>query len=166
MKRFLAAIAAFLGLPAQAEAPRAPSGPMSVQGFHDALQGAAEAELDLAGFLELQRNGKVIVLDVRSPQSFADLHIEGAINAPLTGLTEKTLPQILPDKDVPVALMCEHTMGMTRMISMTIQAYPVLKANGYKHIYRLTFWKDAKGKMVPYSEIEKAVKLVGPRTTR
>jgi hypothetical protein len=163
MKRLFAALAAFLGTPApsQAEPPKPKPKPMDVPGFQKALEGAQEAELDLAGFLELRQKGKVIVLDVRSAQAYADLHIDGALNAPLTDLTEKTLPKLLPDKDAPIALMCDYSLGPTRMIAMTIQAYPVLKANGYKHIYRLNLWKGPNQQMISQAEIAKSVTLVG-----
>ena len=104
----------------------------------------------------LPKEAALEVLDVRSPVAYERTHLDGAINAPLTELTEETLPKILPDPDVPVALLCESSMGPTRMIAMTIQAYPVLKANGYKHIYRLNFWKSASPE-----KIEKSLRFVG-----
>ena len=84
-------------------------------------------------------------MDVRSPESFNRQHIKGSINAPLTDLTEKNLPTLAPDKTAAVVLVCDYSFMPTRMISMTMQAYPVLKTNGYQKIYRLNLWAPKSG---------------------
>jgi len=101
--------------------------------------------LDLPGYLALQKQGKVTVLDLRSPESFARRHIKGSISAPLTDLTEKTLPGLVPDKTAPVVLACDYSFTPSRMVPMTIQAYPVLHAAGYNNIYRLNLWSGPQG---------------------
>ncbi len=123
-------------------APVANPRPLTLQEFKEALPVNAE-ELDMAGFKALQAKGGVVVLDVRSKESFAYRHLKGSVNAPLTDLTEKNLPQLAPDKSAPVVLACDYSFMPTRMVAMTIQAYPVLKASGYQHIYRLNLWKGA-----------------------
>ncbi|MDE1151857.1 MAG: rhodanese-like domain-containing protein [Micavibrio sp.] len=110
--------------------------------FKAALPTNAE-ELDLTAFKALEAKGKVVVLDLRSPAHYAARHLKGAVNAPLTDLTETTLPTLVPDKDTPVVLTCDYSFMPTRMVPMTLQAYPVLKAAGYKTIYRLNLWRDA-----------------------
>ncbi len=119
-----------------------PQQPLTLEQFKEALPSNAE-ELDMAGFKALEAKGAVVVLDVRSKESFAYRHLAGSINAPLTDLTEKNLPQLVPDKATPVVLACDYSFMPTRMVAMTIQAYPVLKASGYQRIYRLNLWKSA-----------------------
>lgn len=116
----------------------------TVDDFRAALPEKAE-ELDMKGFLKLKEAGEVVVLDVRSNESFAYRRLKGSLNAPLTDLTEKNLPQLAPDKETPVVLVCDYSFHPVRMIAMTMQAYPVLKANGYKNIYRLNLWHDKDG---------------------
>jgi len=137
----------FAGVAAQAEKAAPSQNPSLTQGltpdqFKAVLPGNAE-ELDVAGFKALEAKGPVVVLDLRSPQSYAARHLKGAVSAPLTDLTEKTLPALAPDKEVPVVLTCDYSFMPTRMVPMTLQAYPVLKAAGYKTIYRLNLWKGA-----------------------
>lgn len=133
----------FAGVAAAADpAPVARPRPLTVDEFKAALPQNAE-ELDLAGFKALEAKGSVVVLDVRSKESFAYRHLAGSVNAPLTDLTEKNLPQLAPDRAVPVVLACDYSFMPTRMVAMTLQAYPVLQANGYQHIYRLNLWKSA-----------------------
>lgn len=135
--------------------------PVTVDQFRAALPERAE-ELHLAGFQDLIKQGPVVVLDVRSKESFARRHLKGSVNAPLTDLTEKTLPQLAPDKNVPVVLACDYSFMPVRMLAMTIQAYPVLKANGYTKIYRLNLWSNPEGSdMIDYAAQEKALDFEG-----
>ena len=133
----------------------------SVDKFKADLPANAE-ELHMAAFLDLKKQGAVVVLDVRSKESFAQRHLKGSINAPLTDLTEKNLPTLVPDKNTPVVLACDYSFMPTRMLSMTIQAYPVLKSNGYTKIYRLNLWDDRDNhKMIESAEQEKLLDFEG-----
>ncbi|HYD18458.1 MAG TPA: rhodanese-like domain-containing protein, partial [Patescibacteria group bacterium] len=121
----------FMGVATQQGAFGAPEadqpGIVSLDQFKEALPDTAE-ELDLTGFLALKENGPVTILDVRNKEAFAERHLAGSVNAPLTDLTEKTLPVLAADKARPVVLVCDYSFFPTRMLSMTLQAYPVLKA--------------------------------------
>jgi hypothetical protein len=134
---------------------------VTLEKYKDALPETSE-ELDLAGFLALKDKGAVTVLDVRSAESYASRHLAGSLNAPLTDLTEKNLPALAPDKDAPVVLVCDFSFFPTRMVSMTLQAYPVLKSQGYKNIYRLNLWQGKNGGgMVSQEDQEKALAFEG-----
>jgi rhodanese-related sulfurtransferase len=134
--------------------------PLTVEDFKEALPVKAE-ELHLKGFQDLIKQGPVVVLDVRSRESFAKRHLKDSLSAPLTDLTEKNLPGLAPDKDTPVVLACDYSFMPVRMLAMTIQAYPVLKANGYTKIYRLNLWSSPGGEMVDYAAQEKALAFEG-----
>lgn len=125
---------------------------IKLQDFKDALPPEREKELDAKGLQALQKAGKVIIIDVRDKESFDRRHLAGSVNAPLTGLTEKTLPAIAPDKEAPVVLACDYTFFPVRRLAMTLQAYPVLKANGYKKIYRLNLWHGKDGIADPQAQ--------------
>jgi rhodanese-related sulfurtransferase len=133
----------------------------TVQQFKDDLPSNAE-ELHLKGFQDLQKQGPVIVLDVRSKESFAKRHLKDSVNAPLTDLTEKNLPTLVPDKNTPVVLACDYSFMPIRQLAMTLQAYPVLKHNGYTKIYRLNLWRDPdNNKMIESYEQEKVLAFEG-----
>ena len=134
---------------------------MTLDKFKEALPETSE-ELDLPGFLALKDKGAVTVLDVRSKEAYERRHLAGSLNAPLTDLTEKNLPALAPDKDTPVVLVCDFSFFPTRMISMTFQAYPVLKSQGYNKIYRLNLWQNKKGGEMTSTEAqEKALAFKG-----
>lgn len=118
------------------------------------------SELDLAGFVKLKQQGPFVVLDVRSKDSFAARHLKGSINIPLTDLTETTLLQAVPDKNVPIVLACDYSFFPVRMISMTLQAYPVFRVNGYTQIHRLNLWLRGE-RMVSAQEQEQALEFEG-----
>lgn len=133
---------------------------LTVKDVQASLEGA-KGELSLTGLLGLQKAGQVVILDVRSKERHASHHIKGSINIPLTELTEKTAVAALPDKKTPVAVMCDFSLAPTRMLAMTIQAYPVLHASGYENIYRLNLWQTEDGKMLSVEDIEKQLPFEG-----
>lgn len=159
----------FAALAQESPAPSKPDlqklRPLTVDQFKADLPTNAE-ELHLAGFQDLIKQGPVVILDVRSKDSFEKRHLKGSVNAPLTDLTEKNLPQLAPDKNVPVVLACDYSFMPVRTIAMTMQAYPVLKANGYTKIYRLNLWSDPKGgSMIDDAAQEKALAFEGSSVT-
>lgn len=101
------------------------------------------AEIYAGQFQAMEKQGGYVVLDLRAKESFDRQHLKGSINAPLTELTEKTLPQLVPDKNTKVVLACDYSFAPTRQVPMTLQAYPVLKQAGYTKIYRLNLWDTA-----------------------
>jgi rhodanese-related sulfurtransferase len=55
----------------------------------------------------LDRNGKVLVLDVRTPQEYARGHVPEAVNVPIDILARK-IKQMEVSKDTPIVTMCDH----------------------------------------------------------
>jgi len=137
---------------------------MSVEEFNRHMEGAREAALTLEGFVALRAaEPAMVVLDTRAPAAYGYQRIKSSLNLPLTEMTEHTLPARLPDRTQPVVLVCDESFGPTRRMSMTLQAWPVLKANGYTRVYRLNLWRpEAEGApMHGQEEIEKHVPLEG-----
>jgi len=52
-------------------------------------------------------NGKVLVLDVRTPQEYAAGHVPGAVNVPINQLSRK-IPKMKVGKDTTIVTMCDH----------------------------------------------------------
>lgn len=165
--RFVIMLGILLPSVAMAERVAPEIQPLTVSAFKRALPDDAAVELDLDGFAALQKQQGTVVIDVRSKASFDYEHIKGSINAPLTDLTEKTLPTLAPDTSAPVVLVCHDSFGPSRMVSATMQAYPVLKAAGYTQIYRLNLWQGSDHTMRSPDDIAKQVTLEGtrPKTT-
>ena len=51
------------------------------------------------------RAGRITLVDVLSPESFAAMHIPGAINLPVADLARRA-GEVLPDRHAPVVTYC------------------------------------------------------------
>ena len=60
--------------------------------------------IELAEFQKLHAAGKILVVDVRDEQSFANGHIPGAINIPL-GTEDRRIEQVKTEKR-PIVTYC------------------------------------------------------------
>jgi phage shock protein E len=58
----------------------------------EAAQGIAA--LDVTQFAALVEAGKAVLIDVRTPEEFAEGHIAGAVNMPLDGFDPAAVPQV------------------------------------------------------------------------
>jgi phage shock protein E len=75
----------------------------------------------------LQGSQQHLLVDVRTPEEFAEGHIENALNIPLDTLSSQLdqLPQ-----DTPIVLYC-------RSGNRSKQAYELMQATGYSQVYDL-----------------------------
>jgi len=89
---------------------------------------------DTARWLERK---EVVLLDLRSPAAFARGHLKGAINLPLTDLTEQTLHKLVPNSDQRIVLYCDDQLVPTRRVALTTLGAPTARALGYAHVFRL-----------------------------
>ncbi len=88
-------------------------------------------------YSELVKNGALII-DVRSPDEFAQGHVKGAKNIPLERLTGQL--QNLKDKDQPIITCCASGMR-------SASAKGVLKSNGYTQIYNGGGWQKLDSRL-------------------
>jgi rhodanese-related sulfurtransferase len=51
------------------------------------------------------RRGSIVLLDVLSPESFASMHIPGAINLPVADIARRA-GEAVPDRDTPLVVYC------------------------------------------------------------
>ena len=73
---------------------------------------------------ELLEKG-AIILDVRTPEEYADSHMKGAVNVALSRLNDEDLPL---EKDQIYIVCCSHGLR-------SIQAMEILRSRGYTNIY-------------------------------
>jgi hypothetical protein len=125
---------------------------VSPDDYKKGMKGLENSKIGLDGYKKLLAEGKVVVIDVRNKEAFGREHIKGSVNLPLTDMTEKTLPPIAPDKKTPVVLVCDYSLYPTRMMPLSMEAYPVLKVNGYEKVYQLNLWNDATRKNISSPE--------------
>ena len=88
----------------------------------------------------MEEESGYIILDVRTPEEFADKHIPGAINIPNETIGTEKIPQ-LPDKDQLILVYC-------RSGNRSKQASEKLAALGYTNIVEFGGINDWPGETV------------------
>ena len=88
----------------------------------------------------MEEESSYIILDVRTPEEFADNHIPGAINIPNETISTEEIPE-LPDKDQLILVYC-------RSGNRSKQASEKLAALGYTNIVEFGGINDWPGETV------------------
>ena len=88
----------------------------------------------------MEEESGYIILDVRTPEEFADKHIPGAINIPNETISTEEIPE-LPDKDQLILVYC-------RSGNRSKQASEKLAALGYTNIMEFGGINDWPGETV------------------
>ena len=88
----------------------------------------------------MEEESSYIILDVRTPEEFADKHIPGAINIPNETISTEEIPE-LPDKDQLILVYC-------RSGNRSKQASEKLVALGYTNIVEFGGINDWPGETV------------------
>ncbi len=144
--QYALAIAAFMLLTAAvaAEPAQAPADEkellrvLSPEGYKRAVM-QTEYDKHTVGidkFLELMREPKAVILDLRDEKQYQAGHIRNAKHLG-ADIEDKKLAELAPDKDAPILLYCTNSLMLTRMISLTSIALPQVLAQGYKNVYLL-----------------------------
>ena len=92
----------------------------------------------------MEEKSGYIILDVRTPEEFADKHIPGAINIPNETIGTQKIPQ-LPDKEQLILVYC-------RSGNRSKQASEKLVALGYTNIVEFGGINDWPGEVVSGAE--------------
>lgn len=77
----------------------------------------------------IRENPNLKIVDIRSPQEFAENRIKFAINIPLYDL-ERSYRTMLPNKNELIILYCQYG-------SRSMKAYQILESKGYTQLYSL-----------------------------
>ncbi len=105
-----------------------------------------------ADFLKMAGEPRTVVLDARSRQKFALMHIKGATNLPMPDFTEDELAAIIPAKSTRVLIYCNNNFRQeprafpTKVaglrepsfaVSLNVHTFNQLYNYGYRNIYEL-----------------------------
>ena len=93
-----------------------------------------------AAITMMEEESGYMILDVRTPEEFADKHIPGAINIPNETISTEEIPE-LPNKDQLILVYC-------RSGNRSKQASEKLAALGYTNIVEFGGINDWPGKTV------------------
>ncbi len=96
-------------------------------------------------FVEASRQRDTIILDARSKDKYALLHIEGAINLPLTDFTAAELARVIPTKATRIVIYCNNNFldsprafaTKAAPASLNLYTFNNLVSYGYTNVYEL-----------------------------
>ena len=77
---------------------------------------------------KMMEEGGVVVIDVREPNEYAEGHVKGAVNVPLSTLKPGVKLEAAPDLNQKVLVQCKSGVRAEK-------ASKILVESGYKHVY-------------------------------
>lgn len=152
---FLLTVAALTGQPA----PKNPD--IDYRGF---LANAAKVEsvrekrrVTLDEFLRLAAEPGTIVLDARSADAYAAVHVKGAINLSLPDFTADRLAQAIPSKTTRILIYCNNNFrgapvelaSKSVVTSLNIYTFNSLFGYGYTNVFELGPLEDYRTTRLP-----------------
>jgi hypothetical protein len=104
-----------------------------------------QRRLTEAQFLKLAAKPDTVILDARSSEKFALLHVKGAKNLSLPDITEQELARIIPSKSTRILIYCNNNFlnepqafpTKAPSASLNVHTINVLYAYGYQNVYEL-----------------------------
>jgi hypothetical protein len=111
-----------------------------------------------ADFIRMSRDPKTVILDARSPQSFDELHIKGAINLSFPDIAIDSLSATIPDKSTRILIYCNNNFSgapsafptKLPVASLNLSTYVALYSYGYRNVYELAPLIDIKTSKLPF----------------
>ena len=96
-------------------------------------------------FIRMSRDSETVILDARSSEKFALLHVSGAKNLSLPDITEEELARIIPSKSTRVLIYCNNnfwgapsSMPVKAVGSaLNLSTFVSLHTYGYRNVYEL-----------------------------
>ena len=139
-----------------------PNPAIDMQGYLAVAQEAAawraKHRLTEAEFLRLSRLPGTVVLDARSAEKFAELHVRGAINLSFPDIAVDTLAHDLPDKNARILIYCNNNFTNapgpfpTKLptASLNLSTYVALYTYGYRNVYELAPQIDLRSSILEF----------------
>jgi hypothetical protein len=109
-------------------------------------------------FVRMAKDPSTVILDARSAEKFAMLHVKGAKNLSLPDITEEELAKIIPAKSTRILIYCnnnflnEPAAFPSKNLSASLNVYTlnVLFAYGYTNVYELGPLIDIRKSIIPF----------------
>ena len=105
----------------------------------------AQRLVSLIEFNEMKADPATIILDSRSPGSFAMGHVEGAVNVNFSDFTDDKLAKMIPSKNTRILIYCNNNFEdnidpvMLKRIdlALNVPTFINLYGYGYTNVYEL-----------------------------
>jgi rhodanese-related sulfurtransferase len=125
----------------------------------DAAEHRRSRRLTEAQFLAMMAQPGTVVLDARSADRYALLHVRGAINLPFPDIAIDSLAQRLPDKGTRILIYCNNNFRGNELAfalkaapaSLNLSTYSTLYGYGYRNLYELGPQVDVAQSKLPFA---------------
>ena len=123
-------------------------------------------------FMRMAADPQTIVLDARSAEMFALLHVKGARNLSLPDMTEEDLAKVIPSKSTRILIYCNNNFlnepiafrSKNLRASLNLYTFNVLHSYGYTNVYELGPLLDIEKTVIPFEgELARGPNHVGRR---
>lgn len=117
-------------------------------------------------FLDMASEEGTVVLDTRSAEAFAKLHVTGAVHLNFSDITKERLDEVIPDLKTRVLIYCNNNF-QNRPVAFALKRAPAalniptfitLYEYGYRDLYELGPAIDADETILPLSSSADDVK--------
>lgn len=96
-------------------------------------------------FIRMSREAGTIVLDARSSEKYAELHVKGAIHIAFPDFTVQGLARLIPDKNTRILIYCNNNFTGAEQpfpekratASLNLSTFIALYDYGYRNVYEL-----------------------------
>ena len=119
--------------------------PGFLQVAHDAAEQRQSHRVSEDEFIRMSKEPGTIILDARSAQKYALLHVAGAVNLSFPDIDIASLQKTLPDKTARVLIYCNNNFRGNQLAmaskapsaSLNLSTYIALYNYGYHNVYEL-----------------------------
>ena len=109
-------------------------------------------------FIRMGRQPGTVVLDARSREKFAELHVKGAINLPFPDIAIESLEATIPDRNTRILIYCNNNFANAEgpfpakiaRASLNLSTYIALFSYGYRNVYELGPLIDLRTSALPF----------------
>jgi phage shock protein E len=109
-------------------------------------------------FLRMSREPDTVVLDARSTEKYAELHVRGAVHLSFSDITADSLRRVIPSRDTRVLIYCNNNFSNAESAfalkappaSLNLSTYVTLYIYGYRNVYELGPRVDLKASRLEF----------------
>jgi len=163
---------ALVSLPALAAAEDIPNPLIDYNAFQDGVKRVGvvreKHRVSEFEFVHMASDPSTVILDARSAEKFALLHVRGARNLSLPDITEAELAKIIPSKQTRILIYCNNNFSNepqafpAKNLSASLNVYTmnVLFAYGYTNVYELGPLTDIRKSIIPFDRSEAVAQVM------
>lgn len=127
----------------------------------EAIAHRASHRLTEDEFIRMSRLPGTLVLDARSSEKFAALHVDGAVNLPFPDISISTLRALIPDQRTRILIYCNNNFrnapdpfpSKLPSASLNLSTYTALYDYGYRDVWELGPLLDVETTRIVFSGV-------------